>query len=735
MKQFIFFASFILGITAAQAQQTPKKDSVPARPASKELATVTVTGKRPLIEQKIDRTIVNVEALVSNTGTTALDVLENSPGITVDREGNISLKGKEGVLVLVDGRPTQLSGPDLANLLRNMSSSQMDQVEIMTNPPARYDASGTAGVINIKTKKILTAGSNGSATVSYLQGKYPKTNEGFNFNRRSNKVNLFTNLSHGYRSSFSNLQIKRNIINANTDALENFFDQKANRIMNGNSYNAKLGMDYFVSKRTTVGIVLNAAYNPAEMHNKGVTSIFTPAKELERITNATVDNDMHWKNFNTNLNFRTLLDKKGKELTSDVDFTSYGSTTRQFMINSYFDEMGDPLVKADTLLGKLPQDIKIYSGRLDYLHPLNKTSRFEAGIKSSLVRTDNNAAYDSIQNGNAVHDYGRSNHFKYEENINAAYANLSTSLSKKLSAQFGLRLENTNANGLVLNTGEKFSRHYTQLFPTAYFQYKANAKNNILVNYGRRVRRPGYQSLNPFIKFIDRYTYSKGNPNLGPQVSDNVEIAHSWRNMITTTINYSYTADIFDEVIDQRGQEAYSMPVNIASLQQIGIAVSASTPINKWWTSNININVFNNKFKGALNKASLDREATSFILTGTQQFKLNKTLTAELNGRLRNGWYEGVMKARPIGFVGVGFSQQVMKNNGTIRLFVRDIFYTQKFRGASRYGNVDFNFREMTDSRIVSLGFTYRFSKGKKIAPVKRTAGSVNEEQERIESN
>lgn len=733
MKHLIFAAACTLLSSAAMTQQA--KDSVPSKPpARKELATVTVTGKKPLIEQKIDRTVVNVEALVSNAGTTALDVLENAPGVTVDKDGNISLKGKDGVIVLVDGRPTQLSAADLANMLRNMSSSQMDQVEIMTNPPAKYDASGTAGIINIKTKKIINAGTNGSATVTYLQGKYPKTNEGFNLNHRNNKVNLFTNLSHSYRSTFGNLNIQRNIFN-NSDEVENFFDQTGRKLMNGNSFNGKLGMDYFMSKKTTLGIVLNGGYSPSESNNRNITRIFTPAKELERITNATVDNEQDWKSFNTNLNFRTIFDKKGKELTADFDYTTYSSGVEQFMVNSYTDAAGNSLEKADTLLGTLPQDIKVYSGRIDYLHPLEKGARFEAGLKSSIVRTDNNAGYDSIQNGITIHDVGRSNHFVYDENINAAYANLSTPLSKKLSAQLGLRLENTNAKGVQLTTGERFTRHYTQLFPTAYFQYKLNTRNMLMVNYGRRVRRPNYQSLNPFIRFIDRYTYSTGNPNLAPQVSDNIELTHSWRNLITTTVNYSYTADIFDEVIEQKGQEAYMRPVNIASQRQYGISVNAGTPFTKWWSGNITLNVFNNKYEGRVNNTDVSLATTSFIMNAVQQFKLNKTLTAEINGRYRSGWFEGVVRARPIGFIGAGLSQQVMKGKGTVRVAVRDIFYNQKFRGTSKYGNVDFSFQDINDTRVASVGFSYRFSSGKRIAPVKRTAGSSNEEQERIGTN
>lgn len=701
-------------------------------PVSKDLADVTVTSKRPLIEQRIDRTIVNVEASITNIGTSALEVLEKAPGVTVDRDGNISLKGKDGVLIMVDGRPTQLSGADLANLLRNMNSSQLDQIEIMTNPPARYDAAGTSGIINIKTKKAITAGFNGSASLAYSQGKYPKTNEGFNFNYRNAKLNLFSNLSHNYQKRFQTLRLDRNILDENDYSIVKIFNQVTNRQGAGHSYSAKFGADFFASKNTTLGAVINLNARQMSASNPSITNISNASKELQTVTKALVNGNNDWKSISANLNFRRILDKKGKEITSDIDYVKHSSDNDLFMVNSYTDAAGDPFSKPDTLTGLLPQEINVYSARVDYLHPLKKDARFEAGIKTSIVRTDNNARYDSIQYGQVIHDFNRSNHFIYEENINAAYANLSIPLSKKITAQFGLRMENTNAKGRQKSTGENFDRHYTQLFPTAYFQYKANDKNNFGANFGRRVRRPSYQSLNPFIRFLDRYTYSQGNPNLKPSISNNVEISHTWKNKITTTLSYTAVKDIIQEIIQQRGEEAYNMPANVSSQHTAGLSVNANTTITKWWTSNMNFNANYDKYKGVINNDPVSLSATSFVVSGTQQFKISKTLNAELNGMYRSGWLEGVIRVKPVGMIGAGISQQILKSKGTIRLTARDIFYTQKIKGKSRYSNVDVALRQQAETQIVTIGFTYNFSKGKKIAPVKRTAGSATEEQNRI---
>ncbi len=741
----IAYGNYLLSVTAVGAKKaispsfelsaTTASVQLPAItlvPLSKELSDVTVTAKRPLIEQKIDRTIVNVEASITNIGTSALEVLEKAPGVTVDRDGNISLKGKEGVLIMVDGRPTQLSGTDLTNLLRSMNSSQLDQIEIMTNPPARYDASGTSGIINIKTKKAITAGFNGSASLAYTQGKYPKTSEGFNFNYRNAKINLFSNLSHNYQKRWGFMSIDRNILDADNTTVLKIFNQRTDRYNSGNGYNAKLGLDFFANKKTTLGAVVNLNARKGSFSNPNITNISNASKQLQTITNALVNSNENGININANLNFRRILDKKGKEITSDIDFVKYSSDNDMFMLNSYTDAAGNPFSKPDTLTGLLPQDIDVYSARADYIHPLKKDAKFEAGIKSSIVRTDNNANYDSIQYGQVIHDFNRSNHFIYEENINAAYLNLSTPLSKKISAQFGVRMENTNAKGRQKTTNENFDRHYTQLFPTAYFQYKANANNNFGANFGRRVRRPSYQSLNPFIRFLDRYTYSQGNPNLKPSTSDVIELSHTWKNKITTTLNYTHVKDIISPVIRQKGEEAYNLPENVASQHSYGIAVNANTSITKWWTSNINFNVNHDQYKGIIDNAPINLDATSFFGTSTQQFKINKKLTAELNGMYRSGSLEGIIRIKPFGMVGAGISQQILKSKGTIRLTARDIFSMQKFKGSTRYGNVDLTLRQQAEMPVVTIGFTYNFSKGKKIAPVKRTAGSASEEQNRI---
>jgi iron complex outermembrane recepter protein len=717
-------------------------------PAEKALKEVSVTAKKPLIERKIDRTVVNVDASITSTGSTALEVLEKAPGVSVDKDGNISLKGKAGVIVYLDGRPTYLSGTDLANMLHNMTASQLDQIEIMTNPPAKYEAAGNAGIINIKTKKNKQFGYNGSLTSGYTQGRYARFNEAVSFNYRNKKVNYFSNLNFNTNHRSQELYIVRNFRDANTKNIKSIFDQESVMENQGKNYSAKIGLDYSVSKNTTLGFVLNGYYNPSTWKSSTNTLIYDPNGVLTNQTTAYTQNEEKWKNFSSNINLRTKLDSTGQEITADLDFIQYKATSEQPLTSSYYDNMGNLLQAPDVLYGTLPSNIKIYSGKVDYTLPLKKDSKFEAGFKSSFVNNDNNAVYDSLKTGYSVLDSGRSNHFIYDENINAAYVNYSRPLGKKWTAQLGLRVENTNSNGIskgyTYNTAQnkfeytetKFKKTYTQLFPTVYLQYTANEKNQFVINYGRRIERPDYQDMNPFVHFLDRYTFEQGNPNLSPQFAHNIELSHTYKGFLTSTVNYTNTTDIIQMVLEQNDltNETYIKKANIASSKQFGLAITANKSLTKWLSGNIYANVYNNHFKGVVNNESISLGITSFLTQVQMQFKFNKGFSAELSGFYRSKGLEGVIYIEPIVQVNTGVSKEVLKNKGNIRLNFRDIFAGSIFKGYSKYGTVDATFKNVNDSRAVSLTFTYRFNKGKlKASSSKRNSGA-SDEQNRVKS-
>lgn len=740
--------SYSRSFSISSGQETVALEVLQLLPVSKNLQEVSVSSKKPLIERKLDRTIVNVDASITNAGNTALEVLEKSPGITVDKDGNISLKGKSGVVIYLDGRPSYLSGPDLANMLRNMTASQLEQIEIMTNPPAKFDAAGNAGVINIKTKKNKQFGYNGSITSGYTQGRYARFNESVSFNYRNQKVNFYSTLNYNRNHRSEELYITRNFRESATKEIKSIFDQKTSMENQRHYYNAKIGADFFVSKKTTLGVGVNGFYNPSTWESVSSTDIFDPNHVLTSKTGATTRNDEKWKNFSGNVNFRTVLDSAGQEITADVDYVQYSATSSQPLTSYYYDAMGNLTQAPDLLLGTLPTDIRIYSGKIDYSLPLKKGAKFEAGIKSSYVKTDNDARYDSVKTNYMVLDSGRSNHFVYDENINAAYVNYSRPLGKKWSAQLGLRLENTNANGVskgyAFNTQEnrfvytetKFKRSYSQLFPTVYLQYTASEKNQFVINYGRRIQRPDYEDMNPFVHFIDRYTFEQGNPNLSPQFAHNIELSHTYNGFLTTTVNYTNTTNIMQQVLEQNevSNETFIKKANIANSKQLGLAVSANKSITKWWSANVYTNVYNNHFKGVVNNDPISIGVTTFLAQMQHQFKFKKGWAAELSGFYRSKGLEGVIYIKPIAQVNAGFSKQVLRNKGSIRLNVRDIFAGGVFKGYSKYSNVDAQFRNVNDSRAVSVSFTYRFSKGKLKAGSSKKNGGASDEQNRVKS-
>ncbi|WP_315814510.1 TonB-dependent receptor domain-containing protein [Paraflavitalea speifideaquila] len=708
---------------------------------SKDLKAVTITASRPMIEQKIDRTVLNVEASVTNVGANALEVLEKAPGVQVDKDGNISLKGKQGVIVMMDGRPSYLSGAELANLLKGVQASQLDQIEIMTNPPAKYDAAGNSGIINIKTKKNKIRGFNGNATVGVGQGVYFKTNESISLNYRDGKMNLFSSYSFGYNENFQQLDIFRRYKNADktTNAI---FEQKAFMKRLNRNNNLKLGMDYYLTQKTTLGVVLSGSYNPQTNDNDNTSYLKNPQGQVDSIITADSYIKEAWKNASVNLNMRHQFDSTGRELTVDLDYIRYDATNVQDFVNSTYNPSW--VKRYDELLkGDLPLSINIYSAKADYTHPLKNNAKLEMGVKTSYVNTENKANYFEFVAAQWQPDYTKTNFFNYKENINAAYVSLNKQLTKKWGVQAGLRFENTNLKGLQFGNPTKkdsaFDRSYNSLFPTVYFSYNANKDNQFGLSYGRRIDRPSYEDLNPFMFFIDKFTYGAGNPFLKPQYSDNFEVTHIFKGFLTTTLNYSVTKDLFNETFSQEelpnGDIGYATIVrqgNIGRRENAGAAVSVQVPVAKWLTVMVYSNYNYIKYSGVLNGEKLSIEAGNLMLNMNNQFKFNKGWSGELSGWYRSKGPDGQILLDAFGQLSAGIAKQVLKGKGTVKLNVRDIFYTQQPQGNINFQSTEAKFKNWRDSRVVNLTLTYRFGKPLKNGNGQRKKGGAGEEQNRV---
>jgi outer membrane receptor protein involved in Fe transport len=706
---------------------------------SKELKGVVITGRKPFIEQKMDKMVVNVDAAVTNAGSNVLEVLEKSPGVTIDADGVIALKGKQQVLVMMDGRPTYLSPQELANLLKNMPASAVESIEIMTNPSAKYDAAGNSGVINIRTKKNKQKGFNGSISLNYGQGKYWRTNDNFNLNYRTGKFNFFANGGYSKWNGFNNLDIERNFRNANGDLDARLISESKMRNMSDN-YTLKLGTDYYLSSKTTLGFVVSGFYNPEDFSSKNTSYLQDAALVTDSIVYAESSNNNLWKNGTLNLNMRHQFDSTGKELTMDLDYVRYRASSNQDFVNTTYNANW---VKQnqEILRGDLPVNIDIYSAKADYSHPFKKGLKMDAGIKTSYVETNSSAFYYNMYSSGEQPDYSKTNSFLYKENINAAYVNFSKQI-KKFGIQAGLRYEHTYIQGLQYGNpvypDSSFTRSYGNLFPTLYISYQASKDHQWGINYGRRIDRPAYQDLNPFLFFLDKYTYQSGNPFIRPQYSDNIELSHTFKGFLTTTLNYGYTSDFMTETFEQEqlpnGDESYATIVrqgNIGQRHTAGIAVSAQVPVKKWWTAILYTNLNYNNFNGILNKERIDVEATNLLVNINNQFRFKKGWSGEISGWYRTKGVEGQIMIDPLGQLSLGVAKQILKEKGTLKLNVRDVLYTQVVHGNINFQSTEASFRQIRDSRVATFTFTYRF--GKPIKGVKtRKTGGAGDEQNRV---
>lgn len=726
--------SAILEVTENAVIQVP---TVFLQEAAKGLTGVTVQSKRPFVETKLDKTIVNVEASPTSAGSSALEILEKSPGVMVNSDGAISLRGKQGVIVMIDGKPTYLSAADLANMLKNMPASALDQIEIMTNPSSKYDASGNSGIINIKTKKGKTAGFNGSITVGATTTIYnihgrtynsPRSQNSFNFNYRKDKWNFFGNYNPNMFNGRNTQNIYRKNFNPETGEYEGYTDQTIRFKFGNRNHMLKLGTDFYADKKNTFGAVVSGFAFEGRPRPRTTSEVKSPNGTLLSGMNSYTHNEFSFRNFTSNLNWRHQFDSTGMEVTTDVDYVKYTNHGEMLLETNPFDANRTPGAQL-LLRGDLPSRIDIVSVKGDFVKPY-KNGRLEAGVKSSYVKTDNRVDYENWAN-NKWNTDNRSNHFVYEENINAVYVNANRQI-KKWTLQGGLRLENTNATGKQLTTNEEFSRDRTSLFPSAFISYDVTKDHKLTTSYSRRINRPSYQQLNPFLFFADSLTYQKGNPYLKPQYTNNIELSHSFKGKFITTLAYNNTTDVIAQVLKPDGVKMFNTFDNVAKQNTISLSLTIPVKVTKWWNANFFSTAFNNHYEGIYNNRPIDASTTSFSANLTNNFTLGKGLTGEISGFYRHSGIDQLTYLEPIYQMSLGAQKQIIKGKGTVRLNIRDPFQWQRFEGYTRFEGIDMTFKNRPDTRSVTATFTYRLGKSTpQNQPRRRTTGS-QEEQSRV---
>jgi len=699
----------------------------------KQLQDVRVTGRKPLVQVKPGKTVFNVQGSINATGSNALELLQKSPGINVDNNDNISMKGKMGVKVYIDGKMLQLSAEDLAAYLKSITSNDIDAIEMINNPGARYDASGNAGIINIRLRKNNNAGTNGSITAGIVQGTTPKGNGAFNINYRTKKINIFSN------AGINKGRYKTDIIAPRTQK-DTTYDQRLLQVSYSKNYNIKAGVDYFINSKHTVGIMTSSGFSLDDWTSYGNTDIYyQPANRYIKKLVATNEIPRRRTNINTNLNYM-YADTTGRQINFDADYGLFRGRSRSYQPNYYWDKDENLLAEVITR-NNTPTDIDIYTSKLDILVPLHK-SKLGFGAKFSYVKTNNTLDFFTDNNGSTTKVADRSYHFLYKENVNAAYITYEREFNAKWAMQAGVRVEQTNSKGIlvrgdsIIQADNNVKRNYFDWFPNAVLTWTVDPKNTLNLSYTRRIDRPNYQNLNPFELKLDELSYVKGNSFLRPQYTHNFELAHTWNNKINTSLGYSHVKDFATQTVDTLNNYTYALAKNLATQKVTTASISTPVAINKWWNGFVNLWVNYHVFKGKVNDNNVLLKSWGYGAFAQQSFALGDDYTAEISG-----WYNGpsplgpTLIAKSLGALDIGFQKLLLQGKATLKITATDIFRTSvPFRAKTDFGGLLLKFWVTRESQTARVSFTYRFGNNK-IKTARQRQSGLETESKRIKEN
>ncbi|MEP6948640.1 MAG: TonB-dependent receptor [Ginsengibacter sp.] len=698
----------------------------------KSLAAITVQAKKPMIEVKADKTIFNVENSINATGSNAFELLQKSPGVSVDKDDNISMQGKNGVKIYIDGKPTQMGGADLAAYLRSINSADIESIEMITNPSAKYDASGNAGIINIRLKKNKNYGANGNISTGVAFGHTPKYNNSLSLNYRNKKINIFSNYSNYYGKS-------QNIFNLYRIQNDTAYDQHSINHNDNKTNNVKAGLDYYINTKNVIGVMVTANFNSTGSTTNSNTVISPINTDIpDRILYAGNDLPGTRTNIDYNLNYH-YADTSGKTLDVDADLVTFRRRGTSFQPNDYRDPLTNILLDERVYSNNTPTDINIYTAKVDYERPFYK-GKLGFGGKITDVKTKNTFDFYNVYGTTNVKDINLSNRFNYDENVKALYINYNRPLSKKTTVQAGVRMENTKSEGDLISyipqADDTVKRNYTDFFPSGAITYMLNGKNTFNLSYSRRIDRPSYQDLNPFENKLDELTYRKGNAFLKPQYTNSFQLSHTFLYKYVTSISYSHIKDYFAQIIDTVQNKSFVTQKNLAQQNIFSLNFSAPVTITKWWSSFATFNGYHSAYIadfGAGKKIHLNVDA--FSIYTQQTFSIKKGPSFELSGYYNSpSVWGGTFKSSAIGFMDVGVQQKLLKGAGTIKVSFTDVLNTLHWRGVSDYGGSHLDASGHFESQQLKINFSYRFGNNLVKAARQRKA-STEDENKRLNSS
>ena len=705
-------------------------ENIQLQKATENLEEVVVTAQRPLIEVLPDKTVFNVENSINATGNNALELLRKSPGVVVDGSDNIFLQGRTGLQIYIDGKPSPLSGQDLITLLRTMQSSEISAIEIITNPSAKYDAEGNAGIINIKLKKDKRLGANANVNTGFAYGKRPKFNASTSTNYRNKNVNLFGNygFNKSENESFINLFRTQEGIS---------YAQNSTNINNQTGHNFKAGADWFISDEHTLGFMTNGQINDRTGSNFSRTSIQPlDATNVTEVLQASNDSEGNTSNLNFNINYR-FADTLGTSLNIDADYGRYRNRFSTNQPNVYLNGTEDQILFERLFQTDAPTDIDIYTIKSDYERNL-WGGKLGLGVKFSLVATDNTFEFVDVEGGVPMLNIDRSNQFIFEENINAAYFSYKKQVGK-WNFQLGLRAEQTNSTGQLTaakpNQVNEVDRHYLDFFPSGGITFSPKRMHQFSLTYSRRIDRPKYQDLNPFEYKLDELSFRLGNPFLRPQYTHNVQLSHTFKYSLNTSLSYSRTTDYFAQLSDTLSDgRTFIQQRNLANRETVNLSIGTPIPVTKWWNMYANASLFHTRYQATFEEGKfIDLAATSYSIYAQSTFSLPKDFKLEISGFYSGpGIWAGTYESTAIYSLNAGIQKKVLNGRGNLRLSVNDIFLGMNWSGISQFGDLYIEADGGWESRQIKLNFSYQIGNDQVKGVRKRKTG-LEDEKSRID--
>ena len=677
--------------------------------SSQSLKEVVVESKQKLVEQDGSNIIYNVSKSIAAQGLSAFEVLKRAPGVYVDNETTISLNGKQGVSVLLDGKQTYLSGKELIDLLKSMPSTYIRSIEIITSPTAKYDASGSAGILNIKTNKNATAGFNGTATAGVAYGITVRQNADVSMNYRRNKLNLYGSYNHfighaTYAYGSDRIQLNRSFASYTDDT------DKRNRL------GARLGIDYTPRKGHVFGFLINSNFVLGGGITNTKTKIGNPNSQvIEQVLDA--ENDYYFqetKRYNFNANY-TYENAGGTILSIDADYGSFSKGNGNFQTNIY--SSNNNLISEHYYRTLNDIGINLKALKTDYSTNLWK-GKLEAGAKFSNVHADNDSKfYHALTSSDSLDDR-RSNFFRFNEDISAGYLSYKKGWGK-WTVQGGLRLEHSASDGSLFfrsnghDSTELVRRNFTHLFPSFSIGVVPIADHNLSLAYSRRIDRPAYQDLNPFVYLLDELSFWQGNPFLQPQLTHRLSLQFSRKNTSFVTLAYSYADQYSTRITDTVDNDKIVMVQrNVGVQKNISLTVTQQVSPAKWWDISLN-GVFyrlHNEIKFDQYR-NFDLKQVAGRVSLQQTFKLPNKFTGELSATYNSKRLSGANDiARAVSYVDIGLQRKLLKDKATLRLVFSDIYKGNQPENKQQYSGFYLRSYGYYESRQLRLNFTYRFA-------------------------